>query len=605
MHKIENYLQKLKSPHIDKRIEAIRSLVATGSSQVVKPLIRVLVEDESPAVRQKASLALGEFGDSRAFEPLAKALNDGDPGVRRSSVRAISLSGDLRAPGVICNALMDKDMSVRTEASSALRKMGRHAVEPLLGIVTHENPLVRYNAVRLLGKTRDPRPLDPLLEMLDDPDSNVRRAVIEALGELDDPRAFEPLTQILMRGEDESRLASAKVLGEMGDSRAVDFLIGVLGDTNAGVAREAAISLGKLGVESAIPSLYDKLMDRESGVSKSAMEALISLGVPAAEFLLLKLGVEDSESREYIASVLEKMGEPLGSIVNDFFEDRHGAVEKLFKRQDPRTSIPILSAIRHGEPQVRERALLLLGKFDSPEAGEILSRALLDEDAGVQRSAIIALGNIGIRTGLERIISFIEENTESNLCSEALNIISEKGSAWAIEHLSRIYGNLKNSPLKKEIAGTLESLVEKNQKITGKHTNLFCPVCLRRFRNFTIKLSFFKKLNYYACRICGGEKFIDNIREVVAVLDNHMGHFMIVEDDVLNINWLSRKKPCDIDRVKIIDASDREIVEFIDTINNDSHRLKTGKLRLSINKECKKALGKDTLKLLKKNFIVN
>lgn len=604
MHNIENHLQKLKSPDRAKRIEAITSLVATSSSQAVKPLIRVLEEDESPAVRRKSASALSEFRDSRSFQPLTYAMNDEDSGVRRASVRAISLSGDLRAPRVLCNALQDEDMSVRTEASSALRKMGRHAVEPLLEMICHKNPLVRYNAVSLLGKTRDPRPLDPLLAMLDDPDSNVRRAVIEALGDLDDPRAFEPLTRILANGEDESRLSAAKVLGESGDSRAADFLIKALDDTDVRVARSAAISLGNIGVESAIPALYGKLMDRESGVSQSAMESLISMGASATEFLLSKLGTEDRESREYIAGSLEIMGEPLGMAINNFFGEKLGAVEKLFEMQDPRTSIPILSAIRHGSAETRERALLLLGKFDSPQSGEILSSALSDTNPGVQRSAIISLGNIGKREGLERIIRFIDENPQSDVSLSASKIIGEKGSAWSIKPIYQIYGKLKKSPLKKEICSTIEILANKTHNISDKHVNLFCPVCLRRFSDFTIKLSFFKKLKYCTCRICGGEKYIDNIREIVAVLDNHMGHFIVVEDDILYINWFLKRKPIDLDRVKVVDASDEEIIEFINTIKNDPDRNRGWKLRMDINDECRESLKKNTLKLLRKNFVI-
>ncbi|MCD4786281.1 MAG: HEAT repeat domain-containing protein [Candidatus Eremiobacteraeota bacterium] len=597
-------MQKLKSPDRDKRIEGIKSLVATGSSQAVKPLIRVLVEDESPAVRQKAASALGEFRDSRAFEPLANAMNDKDSGVRRASVRMISLSGDLRAPRVLCSALQDEDMSVRTEVSGALKKMGRHAVEPLLVMMGHENPLVRYNAVRLLGKTRDPRPLDPLLEMLDDPDSNVRRAVIEALGDLDDPRAFEPLTRILIDGKDESRLSVAKVLGGYGDSRAADFLMMALDDKDIRVARAAATSLGNIGAEAAIPALYSKLMDRDSGLCQSAMESLISLGASATEFLLSKLGIEDRESREYIAGTLETMGEPLGMAINNFFEEKPGAVEKLFEIKDPRTSIPILSAISHGGAETREKALLLLGKFDSTQAVEILSSALSDTNTGVQRSAVIALGDIGKRSGLERIIRFISENPQSNASFEALKVIGEKGSAWAIRPIFEIYNKLKKSPLKREIRSTIEILVKKTNDISDKHINHFCPVCLRRFSTFAIKLSFFNKLKYCTCRICGGEKYIDNIREIVAVLDNHMGHFMIVEDDILYINWLLKKKPLDLDKVKIVDVSDGEIIEFVNTITNDPDRLKSKKSRMQIDEECKKILKKDTLKLLKKYFIL-
>jgi HEAT repeat protein len=87
-------------------------------------------------VRQGAAKALGEIGDERAVEPLMKALR--------------------------------RDSYVRWSAVVALGKIGKSAVEPLIGVLSDDNWRVREYAVRALGEIGDERAVEPLIKALGD-----------------------------------------------------------------------------------------------------------------------------------------------------------------------------------------------------------------------------------------------------------------------------------------------------------------------------------------------------------------------------------------------------------------------------------------------------
>src|ERR671927_1920972 len=70
-------------------------------------------------------------------------------------------------------------------------------IETLIEQLHGEDWMMRCDAARLLGQSRDPRAVDALLPDLGDSDWRVRRNAAQALGALRDKRAVEPLIQAL------------------------------------------------------------------------------------------------------------------------------------------------------------------------------------------------------------------------------------------------------------------------------------------------------------------------------------------------------------------------------------------------------------------------
>src|SRR5207249_503950 len=87
-----------------------------------------LLKDPDWAVRREAVITLGEMGDERCVEPLARSLRDGDWQVREAAVEALAM-------------------------------VGSPAVEPLIKQLRDWD--IRKYAIRALGKIKDERVLDP------------------------------------------------------------------------------------------------------------------------------------------------------------------------------------------------------------------------------------------------------------------------------------------------------------------------------------------------------------------------------------------------------------------------------------------------------------
>jgi HEAT repeat protein len=141
------------------------------------------------------------------MDPLIKALGDQNPGIRRSSVAVLGDIGNTRAIQPIMKALDDPDRTVRIEVVKALAALGVPAIAPLMQVFRE-------------GDTR------------------MRTGAMEALWLLGQP-ATTPLIMVLKDDQSDVRKRAALLLGEIGDQKAVDHLTGLLTDENVAVRREA------------------------------------------------------------------------------------------------------------------------------------------------------------------------------------------------------------------------------------------------------------------------------------------------------------------------------------------------------------------------------
>ena len=250
-------------------LDAVGVLGKIGDSRAVEPLIKALGSDDRGGVGWLAAYALGDIGDSRAVEPLIKVLEE-DGHVRKgeafwgdsqrrcqAAARALGKIGDERAVEPLAKALELNSYEVRRAAVIALGKFGELAMEPLIKALGDENYEVRLAAAGVLGAISDSRAVEPLSKMLNlrypksymDGEWSVRRKAAEALGEIGDSHAVEPLIKALGDEHNKVRIAAAKALGDIGDPRAVEPLIKALEDKANHVRDAAKEALRKLGHE--------------------------------------------------------------------------------------------------------------------------------------------------------------------------------------------------------------------------------------------------------------------------------------------------------------------------------------------------------------------
>jgi HEAT repeat protein len=249
------------------------SITRMKAAEDVRGLIRLL-NHKDPDVQYEAAGALGDFGDSRAVEPLITALKNNE------------LSG------------------VRWKAAEALTKLGAPAVDALIGALQHSDDDVRWKAAIALGEIGDQRGIDPLIRLLSDDDRFVKSRAAYALGLIGEP-AVDPLLRALRQGDGNLRWGAAIALGKIRDPRAIEPLIRALADKYENVRAEAATSLAAIGKPALAPLIrFLKFSDRVVRI-----EVVTALGelkdTDAIQPLIQMLENADEEERKAIADALD------------------------------------------------------------------------------------------------------------------------------------------------------------------------------------------------------------------------------------------------------------------------------------------------------------
>src|SRR5881397_1655849 len=106
---------------VEPTAESIEQIVL--EEEKVKDEIEIqidLLKDPDWVVRREAAITLGEMGDERCVEPLARSLRDGDWQVREAAVEALAMVG---SPAVEALIKQLRDWDIRKYAIRALGKI--------------------------------------------------------------------------------------------------------------------------------------------------------------------------------------------------------------------------------------------------------------------------------------------------------------------------------------------------------------------------------------------------------------------------------------------------------------------------------------------------
>ncbi|MCX5671526.1 MAG: HEAT repeat domain-containing protein, partial [Planctomycetota bacterium] len=154
------------------------------------PSLCVALTDPMPGVRFEAARALGNAGDSRAFESLVGVLGDSNEQVRVMAAMALGELGDQRAVEHLAKIFRDpqagtppsdicKGTGLRGAAAEGLDRLGGQGREILLESMRGPDPALRLLAVRAFPEAhahRDPQIIAALVAALDDPSPEVASA---------------------------------------------------------------------------------------------------------------------------------------------------------------------------------------------------------------------------------------------------------------------------------------------------------------------------------------------------------------------------------------------------------------------------------------------
>jgi len=215
------------------------------------------LQSRAPKEVEQATAELEQRGTA-ALPVIRRTLqNQGaQPAQRKAALKAAAILGARATEAIadVTDALNDPGYA--PEAALALSFMGAPAVTPLREALQSENPVVRREALRAMGKLRERASIDPqivipvLLQSLDDTDPSVRNVAVNYLGIVRDSPEKE-VTGLIKALSDESsevRQAAAAALAEYGTlaEPAIPALKKAANDPDDEVKREAGRTLVRL-----------------------------------------------------------------------------------------------------------------------------------------------------------------------------------------------------------------------------------------------------------------------------------------------------------------------------------------------------------------------
>ena len=205
----------------------VQSMVALEEEQVKDEIdIQIdLLNDTDWVVRREAVITLGEMGDERCVEPLARALRDGDWQVREVAIEAM---GQVGSPAVDTLLKLLRDWEVRKYAIASLGKIrDERVLDPLM--LQLRNDEFKDDAINALVELGQPA-VDRLVTALRDKDENVRKCAVLALGRIKSEEAIDPLITMLADQDWFTRLTAAAALESIGDDRGREAIKPLLKD---------------------------------------------------------------------------------------------------------------------------------------------------------------------------------------------------------------------------------------------------------------------------------------------------------------------------------------------------------------------------------------
>jgi len=375
---------------------SVRAMAAFALGEIesetgANALIAVLKNTSAPVeIRARSIEALGKIAAALPSEQEARqrelgaAILDalkfelGRP-TKDTSVALLGLTAALRsrspdAGPTIAKFLDNTNPRVRADAANALARLRlKDGLEQLRKLASDVDPIVRANALRVLGLSEDQQSYDNVLShALDDKDSRVRVNAIRALASLKDPRAAEPL---LKRGQSiseqnevlEIATTLGRLLAQKDDQTAVAWLR-KLNESLNHTAPEVDLAFVRIA-----PATY--LAD----LGKRKVQETILLNWRAASGIANGLG----EVAALPASVTNK---------SELAETAQNLLRAMLDYRNSGLTINTLVAV-HSEYAIPD-VLRALAAFKPPDLASVARAQLNESDVVIRGTAADLLGDL-------------------------------------------------------------------------------------------------------------------------------------------------------------------------------------------------------------------
>jgi len=185
----------------EQRQAAARRLGGGGAPAI--PVLRELVDDPDPLVKESALYALKTVGGDDATQAMAVLLKVKDPGLRVAAAQSLGQTKSRAAAKHLAAAVSDPDESVATVAIAALEESGAKGEDKaLIAALSDKRWRVRAAAAEVIGKLEIKTAGPELIKLLDDPDAFVVRSALGSLRGLGVQAPQAKLVELIRRQPD-------------------------------------------------------------------------------------------------------------------------------------------------------------------------------------------------------------------------------------------------------------------------------------------------------------------------------------------------------------------------------------------------------------------
>lgn len=448
------------------------------------------LKSDDVARRRRATMLIGKYDTPEAEEAVISCLKDADAQVRQSALVSLSEQSYLpeEAKMPVIGLLGDENVHIRRLASSMLPE----ALGIMHSRISNLNPNIQIRARGGRTDNEETQVLKAMNKALYDSDPSVRRNVLAAARYFPTPLSQKGLERFLRDDDKEVRclalLAYARIIGHEAErAAAMSHLVEDPVEQVRTILVTTAASLGEHGA----PILKKLFADTDANVRFEAISKY-SLQFQPDSFSVLKAAIQDEtlpmaqraalcanlryfrkDAVDFAKSLLESphnairaavlplfSSNTFGELPMDYFlalvdeensEIRQQALKILqtrLRNQPPaKETVERLFASRYANVRLMAVGLMSIPSLQK-SCGELISDAVLDDDASVRLSAIRLLGTARPQ-GWDELLAATLEDEDAEIREAAANAVCQPPRVYLpklIPQLKKVLPSLK-SPL--------------------------------------------------------------------------------------------------------------------------------------------------------------
>jgi HEAT repeat protein len=377
----------LKSPDLDVRVEAVKSIVDIGTQRSLDPLIEATADSDAEI-------------QIRATDGL---VNFYLPGYVKTGLgaRLQRVGRGIKAKFTDTNTqVIEAYVQVRPEVIAALGKLAR-------GGVSMES---RANAARAVGILRGQAAIPDLLDAMKSKNDAVLYESLIAIQKIHDKNVAPKLRYLLNDLDEKVQLAAIETTGLLRNNDALPDLVAVLNRAKTAKVRHASLTAIAMLPADGSRQLYTKyLSDNDDAMRAAAAEGFARVKNPADLPVIQKAYEDETKSspRLSMAFALVSLGQvevselsPLQLLINTLnSKARHGEAEAFLIElaRDPKIRASLYPALTGGAKDEKIYLARVMASSGDRDSLPPLEKVSQDTDVDVAQEGLRALKNLRAR----------------------------------------------------------------------------------------------------------------------------------------------------------------------------------------------------------------